>query len=176
MPSTVTCQTRRSPGRLPLLCADVDRDHEMTVYNFSPTVVCTNNVATGRLEGRLNTREGVSSVLLGWPRGLVLVGGKSSPTLLCLHLTTSSILYRADLASLTLPSIKHNIHMTRDCIVVTKETEKGIKVAVWVHREVGRKREGNGPDKEGILLNKLSYKEMEWAGEETPLRVLLTNL
>ena len=61
--------------------------------------------------------------------------------------------------------------------MVTKEAEKGIKVSVWVHREeVRRKREGNGPDKEGILLNKPSYKEMEWAGEETLLRVVLTNL
>ena len=42
--------------------------------------------------------------------------------------------------------------------------------------EVQRKREGNGPDKEGILLNKPSNKEMEWAGEETTLRVVLTNL
>ena len=175
-PRSPECKTQRSPGRLPLLCADVDREHEMTVYNFSPTVVCTNNVATGRLEGRLNTGEEVSSVLLGWPRGLVLVRGKSSPTLLCLHLTTSEILCRADLASLMLPSFKHNIHMSRDCIVVTKETEKGIQVAVWVYREVQRKKEGNGPDKEGILLNKPSYKEMEWAGEETPLRVVLTNL
>ena len=175
-PRSPECKTRRSPGRLPLLCADVDREHEMTVYNFSPTVVCTNNLDSGRLEGRLETGEEVSSVLLGWPRGLALVRGKSSPTLLCLHLTTSAILYRADLTSLSLSSFKHNFHMTRDCIVVTKEAEKGIKVSVWVHREeVRRKREGNGPDKEGILLNKPSYKEMEWAGEETLLRVVLTN-
>ena len=176
-PRSPECKTLRTPGRLPLICADVDREHEMTVYNFSPTVVCTNNVATGRLEGRLEIGEEVSSVLLGWPRGVAMVRRKSSPALLCLDLTTSAILYKAELASLSLPSFKHNIHITRDCIVATKETESGIEVAVWVHREGGRKREGNGPDKEGILLNIPSYKEIEWAvEEETSLRVILTNL
>lgn len=193
-PRSPECKTLRTPGRLPLLCADVDREHEMTVYNFSPTVVCTNNVATGRLEGRLETGEEVSSVLLGWPRGLALVRGKSNPSLLCLDLTSSAILYRVNLASLSLPSFKHAIHMTRDCIVATKETEKGIEVAVWVHREmVGRRKrevirpdkegdrldkEGIKPDKEGILLPMPAYKEMEWAKEEeeTPLRVMLTKL
>ena len=176
-PRSPECKTLRSPGRLPLLCADVDRDHEMTVYNFSPTVVCTNNVATGRLEGRLDTGEEVSSVLLGWPRGVALVRGKSSPAFLCLHLNTSLVLYRADLASFSMSSFKHDFHITRDCIVATKDTtEKGIEVAVWVHREGGRKREGKRPDKEIILLNLACYREMEWAEEETPLRVMITNL
>ena len=104
-PRSPECKTLRTPGRLPLICADVDREHEMTVYNFSPTVVCTNNVATGRLEGRLEIGEEVSSVLLGWPRGVAMVRRKSSPALLCLDLTTSAILYRAELASLSLPSL-----------------------------------------------------------------------
>jgi len=162
----------------------------MTVYNFSPTVVCTNNVATGRLEGRLETGEVVSSVLLGWPRGLALVKGRSNPALLCLDLASCVALYKADLTSLSSPLSKYELHITRDCVLATKITEKGVAVVVWVHRE--KKEINNGldkvldkelgedkghkPDKEGTLLNLPSKRETEWAKEDSALRVMLTSL
>ena len=186
-PRLPECKTLRTPGRLPLMCADVDRDHEMTVYNFSPTVVCTNNVATGRLEGRLETGQVVSSVLLGWPRGLALVKSRSNPGLLCLDLASCVTLYKVDTTSL---SSKYELHLTRDCILATKITEKGVAVVVWVHREKeemnnGKDKEldkeldkdkGHKPDKEGTLLNPPSNRETEWAKEDSALRVLLTSL
>ena len=158
----------------------------MTVYNFSPTVVCTNNVATGRLEGRLETGDVVSSVLLGWPRGLALVKSRSNPALICLDLASCVTLYKADLTSLSSPLSKYELHLTRDCLLATKITEKGVAVVVWVHRESKEmnngldkeldKDKGHKPDKEGTLLNLPSKRETEWAKEDSALRVMLTSL